>query len=82
MKDRAGLEYDELLAIQTDHLAQWKRVILPALFAEVKRYILAQNRAAGSEGRHQVFRGADIGRIILTWDNLGPEYPAKDYSGI
>ena len=75
MKDRAGFEYEELLAYQSEHLAQWQRIVIPELFAAVSAYVLAANQPATTpEEKHRVYRGADLSQIIFTWPNLGPAY--------
>lgn len=76
MKDARGYEYEELTAIQENHLALWKTRLKHDLYAEVAAYVRDSNRAALSpEDRHRVFRGQDIVQIIMDWPNLIAVYP-------
>jgi len=78
MKDRAGYEYAELVAMQKEHLALWHSLLRPAIFSEVKDYVLATNHETfSSEQKHRVYRGQDLVEIIRTWPNLSPAYEPK-----
>lgn len=85
MKDKFGLDYDELLAIQWEHLALWRERLKPKLFDEVSSYVKWANLPAGDSGRHRVFRGQDLIEIIRLWPVLGEAYPTpatNHYPGI
>lgn len=71
MKDRYGLEYQEVLDIQRQHLAIWGERLQPKIHAEVTEYVLATNVPAETpEGKHRVYRGGDLSHIIQTWPNI------------
>ncbi len=78
MKDKNGYDYAELLAIQREHLAQWQPLLRPALFTEVKGYVLSTNHETFStEEKHRVYRGQDLVEIIRTWPILSPAYEPR-----
>lgn len=81
MKDRAGYDYAELLAIQRDQLEHWRHRIRLPLFSDVRVYVIASNLEARKEGdKHRVYRGQDIVEIIRLWPDLGPAYEPRQSS--
>jgi hypothetical protein len=79
MKDRAGYDYNELVAMQREHLAIWQPRLRPALFDEVRAFVLSINRQAPrDEDKHRVYRGQDLIEIIRTWPDLSSAYKVAE----
>jgi hypothetical protein len=72
MRDFYGNEYEPLLVLQAKSLQLWSTKLQPALFAEVKNYVLSMNQPGNP---HRVFRGWDIPAIAEKWPDLPPAYP-------
>jgi len=73
--DAQGLDYETLLNIQKAHLAIWSLRIVPAMFAQVKEFVLSQNQEAReSQPKHRVYRGQDLIEIIRQWPDLDAVY--------
>ena len=67
--DRTGLDYDELLEIQKEHLAEWKLVLTPEAHASTVRLCEQMNHPATdpAHGRHCVPRGSELADLILNF---------------
>jgi len=71
--DKYGHTYKELLAIQTEHLALWKKLLRPEIHRELEREVLAANSPAESTAvKHNVPRGQDLIELIRTWPSWVP----------
>jgi len=76
MKDRRGFEYEELLAIQNDHLALWGTKCRDEVIDGVAAYVRASNRCATQpDETHTVYRGHDLIEIIRQWPDVSPPFP-------
>lgn len=73
--DAQGLDYDLLLQIQQSHLVIWRLRIIPALFEQVREFVLSQNREArDGQPKHRVYRGQDLIEILRQWPDLDAVY--------
>jgi hypothetical protein len=78
MVDKNGHDYEELKSLQHLHLLVWQARLQPAIFAEVRDYILSNNRMAPTPNdKHQVLRGSDLSLIIYDWPNPNVAYPQR-----
>lgn len=76
MKDRNGLDYDELLQVQNAQLALWGTKLREGLIQPIAEYVRRHNAPADSpEGKHRVYRGGDLIEIIRQWPELQSPYP-------
>lgn len=65
-KDRYGLPYSELLAIQEAELAKWKAVLTPEAYQSTRCVLEVANTCAceATRGLHIVPRGHELARLI------------------
>jgi len=79
MKDKHGLEFKDLVALQNMHFAIWQDRLVMPLLNDVVEYARKHNvPAIDATKAHQVFRGQDLVQIIMDWPDLKPCYPAAN----
>lgn len=68
MKDRTGMEFNELVAIQREHLQSWYPKLKTDVFNDVTTFCAATRREARTpDDKHTVYRGQDIVQLIMEW---------------
>jgi hypothetical protein len=58
------LTIEEGLKIQADHLAEWKEVLKPEVYAKLEKIVLEKNKQPMKNG-YEVCRGGSITEIVL-----------------
>lgn len=80
--DKHGLDYEATLAIQFNHLAQWRKRLDPGFFAEIHIYVLSVNQEANdATSKHRVYRGTELANIVFDWPELKPCYAPRPAKG-
>lgn len=75
MKDRHGLDYEELLEFQREHLRAWKEKLRPEIYKGIVKYCEATNRSAKTpDDKHRVFRGQTLVCLILEYPDFNHAY--------
>lgn len=68
MIDKFNLDFEDLVAMQEEHLKVWRRKLIVSVHVPVTNYVREHNRVAPTaHDRHQVFRGQDLIEIIRLW---------------
>ncbi len=76
--DSLARDYDQLLGLQAQHLADWKTKLQPAVHAEISAYLKTHTAPApDSTTRHRVYVGYDLVRIVMDWPTPKNPYPQR-----
>lgn len=67
-KDTGSFTLEDGIAVQTEQLKHWEKVLKPDVYADLKAHCLGKNKTA-TDG-FSVFRGSDMDNYVANYFNV------------